>query len=138
MLTKEKKLEFEILEICKNSGDIEVGDRFDGFYGYKCYDELYDRSFLCIGKRDNVRLFTTMDKLYYFTVSGGWGEKDGKLVAIEIYGMLHFKVPSGADELRNYISSLKPATGYSSAMLRQARIKVAENYLEALQKFEEE
>ena len=138
MLTKEKELELEILEICKNSGDIEVGDRFDGFYGYKCYDELYDRSFLCIGKRDNVRLFTTMDKLYYFTVSGGWGEKDGKLVAIGIYGMLHFKVPSGADELRNYISSQKPATGYSSAMLRQARINVAENYLEALQKFEEE
>ena len=38
MLTKEKELELEILEICKNSGDIEVGDRFDGFYGYKCYD----------------------------------------------------------------------------------------------------
>ena len=75
MLAKKEKLKNEVFEICKNSPDIDIGDS----------------------------LFVTEDKLYYFTASGGWGEKDRKLVAIDIYGMLHFKAPSGTDELRNCI-----------------------------------
>jgi hypothetical protein len=69
MLSEQKELEFEILEICKNSGDVNVGDRFDGVM-YN--SEFGDRPCVCIGKTNNTRLFVTEDKRCYFTVSGGW------------------------------------------------------------------
>ena len=135
MLTEEKKLELEILEICKNSGDIEVGDRFDGVM-YNT--ELGDRPCVCIGKTKSSRLFVTEDKRCYFAVYNGWGEKDRKLVAIYISGKLCFDKPSGADEIRSYIKNLKPATSCVSAVYRHEFKTIGEIYLEALQKLEEE
>lgn len=135
MLSEEKEIRLEILETCKNSGDINVGDRFDGVM---YISDLGDRPCVCIGKTEKSRLFVTEDKLCYFTVSGGWGVKDGKLAAIDIYGRIRFKKPSGADELRSYISGLKPPTSWSGAMLRYAHMTLARSYLDALQKFEEE
>ena len=134
MLTEEKKLELEILEICKNSGDIEVGDRFDGVM-YNT--ELGDRPCVCIGKTKSSRLFVTEDKRCYFTVYYGWGEKGGKLAGVYISDRIHFDKPSGADELRSYIKNLKPPTSCATAALRHGYKTVAEIYLEALQKFEE-
>ncbi|MDO4847200.1 MAG: hypothetical protein Q3968_03600 [Clostridiaceae bacterium] len=135
MLSEEKEIELEILEICKNSGDVNVGDRFDGVM-YN--SEFGDRPCVCIGKTNNTRLFVTEDKRCYFTVSGGWGVKDGKLASVDIYGRLRFDKPSGADEIRNYMNSLKPAKGWSSAMLRYGRMTLARSYLNVMQKFEED
>lgn len=134
MLTEKKELELEILEICKNSSDIEVGDRFDGVM-YNT--ELGDRPCVCIGKTKSSRLFVTEDKLCYFTVYDGWGVKDGKLAGVKICSLLRFDKPSGADEIRSYIKNLKPPTSCVSAALRHGYKTVAEIYLEALQKFEE-
>ena len=135
MLTKEKELELEILEICKNSGDIEVRDRFDGVM-YNT--ELGDRPCVCIGKTKSSRLFVTEDKRCYFTVYDGWGVKDGKLAGVKICSLLRFDKPSGADEIRSYIKNLKPATSCVSAVYRHEFKTIGEIYLEALQKLEEE
>ena len=133
MLSEEKEIELEILEICKSSGDVNVGDRFDGVM-YN--SEFGDRPCVCIGKTNNTRLFVTEDKRCYFTVSGGWGVKDGKLASVDIYGQLRFDKPSGADELRSYIKNLKPATSCATAALRHGYKTVAEMYLDALEKLE--
>lgn len=134
MLSEEKEIELEIFEICKNCGDVNTGDRFDGVM-YN--SELDDRPCVCIGKTENSRLFVTEDKLCYFTVSGGWGVKDGKLAGVYISGRIRFEKPAGADELRSYIKNLKPATSCATAALRHGYKTVAEIYLNALQKLEE-
>ena len=134
MLSEEKEIRLEILEICKNSGDVNTGDRFEGVM-YS--SDLGNRPCVCIGKAEKSRLFVTEDKRCYFTVSGGWGVKDGKLAAIDIYGRIRFDNPSGVEELRSYISGLKPPTSWSGAMLRYGRMVTVKSYLNALQKLEE-
>ena len=134
MLSEEKEIGLEILETCKNSGDINVGDRFDGVM---YISDLGDRPCVCIGKTEKSRLFVTEDKRCYFTVYYGWGEKGGKLAGVYISGRIHFDKPSGADELRSYINNLKPATSCATAALRHGYKTVAEIYLDALQKLEE-
>ena len=134
MLSEEKEIELEIFEICKNSGDVNVGDRFDGVMYSR---ELGDRPCVCIGKTNSYRLFVTEDKLFYFTVSDGWGVKDGKLAGVYISGRIRFEKPAGADEIRSYIKNLKPATSCSSAVYRHGYKTAAEMYLNALQKFED-
>ena len=134
MLSEEKEIELEIFEICKNSGDITVGDRFEGVM-YN--SDLGDRPCVCIGKTNSYRLFVTEDKLFYFMVSDGWGVKDGKLAGVYISGRIRFEKPAGADEIRSYIKNLKPPTSCVSAARRHGYKTVAEMYLEALQKLEE-
>ena len=133
MLSEEKEIELEILEICKNSGDINVGDRFEGVM-YN--SDLGDRPCVCIGKTNSYRLFVTEDKRCYFTVYYGWGAKDGKLAGVYISGRIRFEKPAGADEIRSYIKNLKPATSCATAALRHGYKTRAEMYLDALQKFE--
>ena len=135
MLSEEKEIRLEILETCKNSGDINVGDRFDGVM---YISDLGDRPCVCIGKTNSYRLFVTEDKLCYFTASDGWGVKDGKLAGVKIGNLLRFDKPSGADELRSYIKNLKPATSCATAALRHGYKTRAEMYLDALQKFEKD
>ena len=135
MLSERKEQELEILEICKNSGDVNVGDRFDGVM-YN--SDLVDRPCVCIGKTNSYRLFVTEDKLCYFMASDGWGVKGGRLAGVKIGNLLCFDKPSGADEIRSYIKNLKPPTSCASAALHHGYKTRAEIYLDALQKFEED
>ena len=132
MLSKEYETRLEILEICKNSGDIDVGEHFSGVM-YS--NELYNKPCVCIGKTERTRLFRTEDRTCYFTVSGGWGEKEGELVEIEIGSFLRFDKPSGIEEIRDYIDNMPAAHSRTGAIVNDSKRKTANMYIKALEKY---
>ena len=140
MLSKEKADELEIFEICRNSGDIKIGDCFTGI-NKKCM-KYYSKAFLkkpcrCIGKVDDKqRIFVTEDKRCYFTVSDGWGEKNGVLTFVHLDNDMFFENPTGINELRDYIDSIPPAKSWISAMSGFSRRSWANRYLKALEEYE--
>ena len=144
MLAKDRMEELAILEICKNSGDIDVGDCFIGI-DERCMNG-YSKTFLskpcyCIGKVDDKkRIFVTENKRCYFTVSGGWGEKDGVLTFVHLDNDLCFDYPTGINELRNYVDNIPDIPNrqsWTGAMINSSKKRMANMYLKALQEFEE-
>lgn len=141
MLSEELAIELDILEICKNSGDINVGDSFTGI-DVRCMNG-YSKTFLskpcyCIGKvGDKKRVFVTDNKRCYFTVSGGWGKKDGVLSFVHLDNDLYFDYPTGINELRDYINNIPAAHSLTGAMISSAKKRRANMYLKALQEYEE-
>jgi len=134
MLSDREKIKYEIFEICNNSGDVEIGETFNGVINN---NRLKDKPCICIGKNNNERLFRTEDKTCYFTVYGGWGKKDSKLVGIEIGSFLCFDRASGVEDIREYIKNKKQTNGWSGAMGRFVEITYSNNYIKALEEFEE-
>ena len=113
MLTEERIGEFEILEICNNSPDIEAGDRFDGIYvnqvweGFEFPEKYAETPCVCIGKtNDERRIFKTENELCYFAVAEGWGEKDGLLVMADAYSLLRFETPTDLHGIKKFAESL--------------------------------
>lgn len=136
MLSKEEEKELELLEICRDSEDVNVGDHFSGVYGG--WRDFVGESFSCIGKRgDKRRLFVTDDRKRYFAVSDGWGKKDGKLAIISVCNELEFNEPTGIEGLKEYIESLPEPHGMSSYYFYYSRKGYASLYIKALQELEE-
>ncbi len=133
MLNDRERFKYEIFEICKNSGDVEIGETFNGVMNN---NRLNNKSCVCIGKNNNERLFRTEDQTCYFTVFGGWGKKDGKLVGIEIGSFLHFDKPSGVEDIREYIENKKQTNGWSGIMGRFVEISFTNKYIKALEELE--
>ena len=140
MLSKEKADEFEVFEICKNSRDINIGDSFIGI-NKRCM-RCYSKAFLkkpcrCIGKVDDKqRIFVTDDKRCYFTVSGGWGEKNGVLSFVHLDNDMFFENPTGVNELRDYIDNIPPSKSWIRALSNHSRRSWATKYLETLEEYE--
>ena len=134
MLNDRERIKYEIFDICNNSGDIEIGETFNGVMNN---NKLNDIPCVCIGKTRNERLFRTEDRTCYFTVYGGWGKKDGKLVGIEIGSFLRFDKPAGAEEIREYINNKKHSNSWSGAMARHAETTYTNWYIKALEELEE-
>ena len=135
MLPKAEVIKNEIYEICKNTPDVEIGQKFSGVM-YN--DELGDRPCRCIGKYyDFERLFVTEDRLCYFIASDGCGEKDGKIYAVDICGQLRFEKPTDLDGLKAFVKNFSHADSFVGAVRRHTEKIVAERYIEALEELEE-
>ena len=129
MLSENERIKYETFEICKNSGDVEIGETFHGVMNDT---ELNNRPCVCIGKLGDERLFGTEDRTCYFTVSDGWGKKDGRLVGMHIGNFLRFDKPSGIEEIRAYIKNREHPNSPNGATLRFGEKAMARMYIEAL------
>ena len=122
MLSEELAIELDILEICKNSGDINVGDSFTGI-DVRCMNG-YSKTFLskpcyCIGKvGDKKRVFVVLS-------------------FVHLDNDLYFDYPTGINELRDYINNIPAAHSLTGAMISSAKKRRANMYLKALQEYEE-
>ena len=109
MLSKRKEYQNEIYEICKKSGDVSINDRFRGvqFSESALYDKYYaETPCVCIGKiGSSERVFLTDDKLCYFSVTNGWGAKDGYLVALEQGFIFKHDVPMEIEDLKEFVAN---------------------------------
>ena len=134
MLSKEKIFENKTYEICKNSGDINVGDHFKGILIKDDLCELSKKSCTCIGKiNDNERFFLSDDMLCYFSVTDGWGEYNGYLAALNKGVFLRFNTPTDLDGVRELIKNPPPAKSMYGNILRHAEITAAEKIIEAVE-----
>ena len=129
MVSERKKKEMEIFTICQTSGDVNIGNRFKGakFLSSVLYDNYYAKTpCICIGKIDNSeRVFVTEDKLCYFSVTYGWGEKDGYLVALNQGFEFKHDQPMGIKELKEFITNSTEAHGFASHMKQGLELAVA-------------
>ena len=138
MMSERKKKEMEIFTICQTSGDVNIGDRFMGtrFLSSVLYDKYYAKTpCVCIGKIGNSeRVFVTEDKLCYFSVTYGWGEKDGFLVALNQGFEFKHDQPMEIAELKEFVANPPEAHGFASNMKRGLEIAEAKKIIELLQK----
>ena len=138
MVSERKKKEMEIFTICQTSGDVNIGNRFKGakFLSSVLYDNYYAKTpCICIGKIDNSeRVFVTEDKLCYFSVTYGWGEKDGYLVALNQGFEFKHDQPMGINELKEFIANSTEAHGFASHMKQGLELAVAKKIIEILEK----
>ena len=133
MLSKEKTFEDTIYEICKSSGDIEVGQRFNGVLVANDSYELSKKPCTCIGKIGvTERIIRTDDMLTYFSVKDGWGETDSCLAALGTGFVLNFTTPTDLDDLKKFADNPPPAKSTNGAILRQGKTDAAKKVLEAV------
>ncbi len=134
MLSKEKIFEHTTYEICKNSGDINVGDHFEGILVKDDYFELAKKPCMCIGKiNDTERVFRSDDKLCYFSVKDGWGKFNGYLAALNTGLFLRFNTPTDLNGVRELINNPPPAKSMNGKILRHAEITDAKKIIEAVE-----
>lgn len=137
MLSKRKEYQNEIYRICQKSGDVNTNDRFNGvrFFDSVLYEKYYETMpCVCIGKIDNSeRVFLTEDKLCYFSVTGGWGEKDGFLVALSQGFEFKHDTPMELDDLKKFVSNPPEVHGFASHMKRGMEIGVAKKIINLLE-----
>jgi hypothetical protein len=120
VLAKKEKLKNEVFEICKNSPDIDIGDRFKGVISAdssNCYDNKHCH---CIGKvNDENRVLFTDDMLSCFSVYGGWGEKGGFLYTLGIGNQMNFGQRMDIRKLELYVENMPKPLGMYTAMNQQ-------------------
>ena len=137
MLSKRKEYQNEIYMACQKSGDVNINDRFKGvrFLGSVFFEKYYETTpCVCIGKiGSSERVFLTEDKLCYFSVTGGWGEKDGFLVALSQGFEFKHDKPMEIDDLKKLISNLPEAHGFASHMKRGIEIGTAKKLISILE-----
>ena len=138
MLSKRKEYQNEIYEICKKSGDVSINDRFKGvrFSESALYDKSYaEMPCVCIGKiGGSERVFLTDDKLCYFSVTDGWGENDGYLVALNQGFVLRHDISMDLEELKEFVADPPEAHGFAANMKRCAEIRIAKIIISILEK----
>ena len=138
MLSKRKEYQNEIYEICQKSGDVSINDRFKGVQFSE--SALYDKSYaempcVCIGKiGGSERVFLTDDKLCYFSVTDGWGENDGYLVALNQGFVLRHDISMDLEELKEFVADPPEAHGFAANMKRCAEIRIAKIIISILEK----
>ena len=137
MLSKRKEYRDEIYEICKKSGDVNVNDHFTGVIFSE--SALYDRSYAsmpckCIGKiGSSERVFLTDDKLCYFSVTDGWGEKDGYLAALGQGFVFRHDTPMELEDLKAFVAEPPEAHGFAANIKRCAEIRIAKTIISILE-----
>ena len=136
MLSKRKEYQNEIYNVCQKSGDVNINDRFNGvhFLGLVFFEKYYETTpCVCIGKiGSSERVFLTEDKLCYFSVTGGWGEKDGFLVALSQGFEFKHDNPMGLDDLKKFVINPPRAHGFASHMKRGMEISIAKKIINIL------
>ena len=135
MLSNDKRIQYETFEICKDSGDVEIGETFNGVMNDTA---LNNEPCVCIGKLGDERLFRTEDRTCYFTVSDGWGKKDGRLVGMHIGNFLRFDKPSGIEEIRAYIKNREHPDSPNGATIGFGERAMARMYIDVLGQLEED
>lgn len=137
MLSKRKEYQNEIYEICKKNGDVSINDRFRGvqFSESALYDKYYaEMPCVCIGKiGSSERVFLTDDKLCYFSVTNGWGAKDGYLVALEQGFIFKHDVPMEIEDLKEFVANPPEAHGFAANMKRCTEICIARKIINILE-----
>ena len=138
MLSERKKKEMEMFTICQTSGDININDRFNGtrYLTPVLFDEYYAKTpCICIGKIGNSeRIFVTEDKLCYFSVTYGWGEKDGFLVVLNQGFEFKHDQPMGINELKEFVTNPPETHGFASHMKVGLEITNAKLIIQLLEK----
>ncbi len=141
MLSKRKEYQNEIYEICQKSGDVSINDRFRGvqFSESALYDKFYaEKPCVCIGKiGGSERVFLTDDKLCYFSVTDGWGKKDGYLVALNQGFVFRLDTPMELEDLKEFVADPPEAHGFAANMKRCAEIRIAKTIISILEKSSE-
>ncbi len=137
MLSKRKEYRDEIYEICQKSGDVNINDHFTGVILSE--SKVYDKSYAsmpckCIGKiGSSERVFLTDDKLCYFSVTDGWGEKEGCLVALEQGFVFRHDIPMELEDLKVFVAEPPEAHGFAANMKRCAEIRIAKTIISILE-----
>ena len=137
MLSKRKEYRDEIYEICQKSGDVNINDHFTGVIFSE--SAFYDRSYAsmpckCIGKiGSSERVFLTDDKLCYFSVTDGWGEKDGYLAALGQGFVFRHDTPMELEDLKAFVAEPPEAHGFAANIKRCAEIRIAKTIISILE-----
>ena len=137
MLSKRKEYRDEIYEICQKSGDVNINDHFTGVILSE--SKVYDKSYAstpckCIGKiGSSERVFLTDDKLCYFSVTDGWGEKEGCLVALEQGFVFRHDIPMELEDLKASVAEPPETHGVAANMKRCAEIRIAKTIISILE-----
>ena len=96
-------------------------------------EHLLERTFACIGKiGDSERILLTDDKLCCFSVTDGWGEKDGYLFALNLGFVFNSEKPVGVKELKEFIDNPPTSHGFISHMAMGCEIEKAKKILKVL------
>lgn len=137
MLSKRKEYQDEIYEICKKSGDVNINDRFKEvrFFESVLYDKTYvEIPCVCIGKiGGSERVFLTEDKLCYFSVTAGWGENDGYLVALNQGFVFKHYTPMDLEDLKAFVANPPEAHGFAANIKRCAETGIAKTIISILE-----
>ena len=137
MLSKRKEYRDKIYEICKKSGDVNINDHFTGvlFSGSELYDKPYaSMPCKCIGKiGSSERVFLTDDKLCYFSVTDGWGEKEGSLAALGQGFVFRHDIPMELEDLKAFVAEPPEAHGFAANIKRCAEIRIAKTIISILE-----
>ena len=136
MLSEKKLCENEIYEICKSARDINLNECFRGVRILTPAigsEHLLERTFACIGKiGSSERILLTDDKLCCFSVTDGWGEKDGYLFALNLGFVFNSEKPVGVKKLKEFIDNPPTSHGFISHMAMGCEIEKAKKILKAL------
>ena len=99
------------------------------------YDKFYaEKPCVCIGKiGGSERVFLTDDKLCYFSVTDGWGEKDGYLVALEQGFVFRHDIPMELEDLKAFVAEPPEAHGFAANTKRCAEIRIAKRIISILE-----
>ena len=116
MLSKRKEYQNEIYMACQKSGDVNINDRFKGvrFLGSVFFEKYYETT-PCV------------------CITGGWGEKDGFLVALSQGFEFKHDKPMEIDDLKKLISNPPEAHGFASHMKRGIEIGTAKKLISILE-----
>ena len=121
--------------MCKNSGDVEIGEHFKGVFIPNDLYGLSKKPCTCIGKYyDTERFFRSDDMCYYFSVKDAWGETDGYLAALRTGFVLIFTAPIDYNDLKEFAESPLPAKSTNGAVVQKAKRIAAKKVLEAVKK----
>ena len=137
MMSDRKKKEMEIFTICQKSGDVNINDHFTGVLFSE--SELYDKPYAsmpckCIGKiGSSERVFLTDDKLCSFSVTDGWGEKEGSLAALGQGFVFRYDTPMELEDLKAFVTKPPEAHGFAANMKRCAEIRIATTIISILE-----
>lgn len=83
------------------------------------------------------RVFLTDDKLCYFSVTDGWGKKDGYLVALNQGFVFRLDTPMELEDLKEFVADPPEAHGFAANMKRCAEIRIAKTIISILEKSSE-
>ena len=112
--------------ICAKSADVAAGQEFSGCvfaHENSGTAPLKGKKVVCVGKiGDGERVFRTIDGKAYFSVTCGWGEKDGVLCGLSRGFCLPLAAPvTKPEDLQTLLDEPARPASFASALKEQAR-----------------
>ena len=99
MLSTKMKNKNRIISICENSDEIKVGDIFDGAEFADESEGIKTKIVFCGKISEEELLFRSLSGRFYFSISDGWGEKNGILYGIKKGFLFDFGHPTTEENI---------------------------------------